>query len=153
MPSKVSDKNKKESKKSYGKDEVLVMFESLRDDISILAEGQQAIKDELTEFKGEMYSFKDEMYTFKEETNNNFEVLRNDLDNFKEETNNNFKAMFEYLSRMEDDVAEIKAELNSKKDSEKISKKWMNEIEKRLSQLEKKLVDKRISALKQKYKA
>lgn len=86
-------KNKKESKKSYAKDEVLVMFESLRDDISILAEGQQGIrddldnfkeetnvnfrmlKDELTEFKVEMYSFKDEMYSFKEETNNNFKAM------------------------------------------------------------------------------
>jgi septal ring factor EnvC (AmiA/AmiB activator) len=135
MKKKVAVKIKKESKESYSKDEVLVMFESLQDSIGILAEGQQSIKDELSEFKGEMYSFRDEMYIF------------------KKQTEDNFSAVFKYLASLEDEVAEIRADLNKNKENEKISKRWMREIEKRLAQLEKKLVAKRIRALKQKYKA
>ncbi|MFA6183792.1 MAG: hypothetical protein WC682_01680 [Parcubacteria group bacterium] len=133
-------KNKKESKKSYDKDEVLVMFESLQDSIGFLAEGQQSIKDELTSFKDEMYIFKDEMYSFRDE-----------MYIFKKQTEDNFGAVFKYLSSLEDEVMEIRADLKKNKENKSASKKWMQGIEKRLTQLEKKLVVKRIGTLKQKY--
>lgn len=49
-------------------------------------------------------------------------------------------------------MAEIKKDLNKNKENRNVPKKWMKEMEKRLAQLEKKLVTKRIGVLKQKYK-
>lgn len=62
------------------------------------------------------------------------------LDGFMDETRENFKAVFVYLSRVEDDLAEIKQlkkEVAQIKKEQKADKEWIRRVERRLEKLEK----------------
>lgn len=54
---------------------VLVVMESVRDDVKLLAEGIGATHKELRNFKNEMYEFRNEMYEFKDEAKANFKAV------------------------------------------------------------------------------
>jgi capsule polysaccharide export protein KpsE/RkpR len=108
----------KKIEKIFQGSEVMVLIEDFNNKIDLMAEGQQAIREELSEFKGEMYCFRDEMYGFKKDTGSNFVSLR------------------EYLSHIEDELMEIKADLAIRKKFEAVNKDWMKAMEKRIIKIE-----------------
>ena len=125
--------------KSKGRsdDEVLVMFESLKNDIQIIAEGQSSLSERFDNFRDEMYGFKDEMYGFKDEMCG----FRDEMYGFRDETKNNFKVVFEYLSRIDDELQDIKKEIKEIKIilDKKAEIKIVLDLEKRVEKLEKEL--------------
>lgn len=60
----------------------------------------RTLGDSLNEFKHEMYGFRDDMYGFRDE-----------MYGFRDETKKNFELVFQYLSRIDDEVQDIKKEL------------------------------------------
>lgn len=118
--------NKKIKKKA--EDYVAVLLERVHSDIKLIAEGQIGVQRQLDEFKDEMHSFKDEMLEF------------------KQDTKSGFRQIFEYLSRIEDEIMEIKEDLRDNYERKGWDKKWREAIEKRLEKIEKSLVDKKMIA-------
>lgn len=98
------------------KDYTAVLLEEMRGDIKLIAEGQISLRQELGEFKNEMYIFRDEMYAFKDE----MYVFRNEMYNFKDETQGNFRFVAKQLLSIDNELQEIKENLNQKAD-----KKWV----------------------------
>jgi len=139
--------------KSKGRsdDEVLVMFESLKNDIQIIAEGQSSLSERFDNFRDEMYGFKDEMYGFKDEMcgfrdemygfRDEMYGFRDEMYGFRDETKNNFKVVFEYLSRIDDELQDIKKEIKEIKIilDKKAEIKIVLDLEKRVEKLEKEL--------------
>lgn len=114
---KKTDKEK-EIERIFKGSEVMVLIEDFNSKVGLLAEGQQAIREDLREFKDEMYGFRDEMHNFKQDTEANFRSLR------------------EYLSRIEDELMDIKAELAISKQFELTTKDWIKTMEKRVVRIE-----------------
>ena len=137
----------KQIEKIFKGSEVMVLIEDFNNKVGIISEGQQAIREDLKEFKVEMYSFRDEMYSFRDEMysfrdemysfKDEMYSFKDEMLAFKQDTKSNFQSVFDYLSRFEDEIGFIKIELAERKEKEKIDKKWMVAIEKRLADLEK----------------
>ncbi len=137
--------------KSRSDDEVLIMFESLKNGIQIIAEGQSSLserfddfRDEMYEFKNEMYGFRDEMYGFRDEMygfRDEMYEFKGEMYSFRDETKNNFKVVFEYLSRIDDELQDIKKEIKEIKIilDKKVEIKIVLDLEKRVEKLEKEL--------------
>ena len=111
---------KKFIKNTFSATEVGVLIEDMQNGIQVIGEQHgdiikkiDDIKDELCEFKGEMSEFKSEMKA-------------------------NFKAVFEYLSRIEDDFIALRKKVE-KLDTEKISPKDFNWLKNKVLELEKRL--------------
>jgi predicted nucleic acid-binding Zn-ribbon protein len=121
---KKTDKEK-EIERIFKGSEVMVLIEDFNSKVGLLAEGQQAIREDLREFKDEMYGFRDEMYGFRDE-----------MHNFKQDTEANFRSLREYLSRIEDELMDIKAELAISKQFELTTKDWIKTMEKRVVRIE-----------------
>jgi chromosome segregation ATPase len=125
---------KKFIKNTFSATEVGVLIEDMQNGIQVIGEQHgdiikkiDDIKDELCEFKGEMSEFKGEMSEFKGE-----------MSEFKGEMKANFKAVFEYLSRIEDDFVALRKKVE-KLDTEKISPKDFNWLKNKVLELEKRL--------------
>lgn len=74
--------------------------------------------------------------------------LRESLDTFKVETKNNFSVAMEYLSRIDDELSNIREELEERKKTENIDKNWMEKIERRLAKAEEQIKKQRFLAVK-----
>jgi DNA repair exonuclease SbcCD ATPase subunit len=81
-----------------------------------------------------MLGFKDEMHSFKDEM----------LD-FKRDTKNSLQQVLEYLSRIEDEIVEIKEDLRNNYEKKGWDKDWRMAIEKRLERIEKALTKKKLA--------
>lgn len=148
----------KEVERIFKGSEVMVLIEDFNNKIGLLADGQQAIREDLGEFKeemrvfkenteigiaslrSEMHSFKGEMHSFKGE----MYIFRDEMYGFKRDTESNFKFLREYLSRIEDELMEIKAELVIRKKFETETSDWMKEMEKRVIKLEAQLQQRKV---------
>ena len=138
----------KEIEKIFKGSEVMVLIEDFNNKIGIMSEGQQAIRDDLKEFKGEMYEFRDEMHEFKNEMHEFKRDTEANFNSFKKDTDSNFVSVREYLSRIEDELMEIKAELAIRKKFELVSKDWMDAMEKRVMKIEAQLQKKKVAVAK-----
>lgn len=74
--------------------------------------------------------------------------LRDGLNDFKVETKNNFSAVFDYLSRIDDELSNIREELEKRKKTENIDKNWLEKIEQRLEKAEQQLKKQKLMAAK-----
>jgi len=111
-----SSKTKKvQKKKTENYDKVLL--ERMHDDIKLIAEGQVGIQRQL-------------------------DALTDRVCGFEDDTKSNFKLFFEHLSRIEDEIMEIKDDLKNNYERKGWDKKWREVIEKRLEKIEKILVNK-----------
>ena len=98
----MTDNNKKR-KKDISEDRYTnVILEEMNDNIKILAEGQVAFRDDLADFK--------------KDTRQNFKLLSQELTDFKVDTKQNFDLVFKYLAGIEDELADVKRELEGIKD-------------------------------------
>lgn len=114
---KIKSAKIKKSPKKKSENYNSVLLERMHDDIKLIAEGQVGIQRRLDGVESEIACF-------------------------KEETENNFKLFFEHLSRIEDEIMEIKNDLKDNYEKKGWDKKWREAIEKRLEKMEKILVNK-----------
>jgi predicted nucleic acid-binding Zn-ribbon protein len=137
---------KKKILKSTKKDEVLIVLEKMNDNIGIIAEGQQFLKEEMNrrfddsdkninDFKDEMFGFSKGMYSFRDE-----------MYKFRDDTKANFKAILEHqfntddrLESIEKELKEIKSEIKEMKKKSNLDEGWVALIEKRIGFIEKQL--------------
>ncbi len=138
-------KLKPRKKAEVKRDQYTVVLEDVRRQFGVMKEGFSGMHrrfdkldkkvdnnhKEFLEFRNEMTDFKSEMTDFKSE-----------MTDFKSETNGNFKAVFEYLSKIDDeiqsielDIADLKNTLKNKADLDRIT-----QIEKEIVIIKRELV-------------
>ena len=116
---------KKFIKDTFSATEVGVLIEDMQNGIQVIGEQYGDLKKGIKEIKSELGEFKDEM------------------GEFRNETKANFKAVFDYLSRIEDDFVALKEKVEKLDNEETNSKdfKWLKnkvlEIEKKLEEYKK----------------
>lgn len=133
------------SAKTTSKDQLGVVLEDVKEKFDIIIEGQKAseqklerkivssalrLEEKADELRGEFVELRDE-----------FVELRDEFTGFKNDTENNFKQVFQYLSKIEDelmsvkiDIADIKKTLTQKADKDRVAL-----LEERVAKLEQKL--------------
>ena len=116
---------KKFIKDTFSATEVGVLIEDMQNGIQVIGEQYGDLKKEIKGIKSELGEFKDEM------------------GEFRNETKAYFKAVFDYLSRIEDDFVALKEKVKKLDNEETNSKdfKWLKnkvlEIEKKLEEYKK----------------
>ena len=93
------EKNKRKKDSVFSGNQVMMMLEGVMDSIGILAESHKTLE-------GKMDQRFDKM-------DQRFDKMDQRFDKFEAETNANFKSVFEYLSRIEDEIVDIKKELKN----------------------------------------
>jgi len=145
-------KLKPRKKAEVKRDQYTVVLEDVRRQFGVMSEGFSGMHrrfdkldkkvdsnhKEFLEFRGVMIGFKNEMTDFKSEMID----FKDEMTDFKSETNSNFKAVFEYLSKIDDeiqsielDIADLKNVLKNKADLDRIT-----QIEKELVIIKRELV-------------
>jgi len=132
----MAPKNKPESKTKpeIKKDHFEALLENMNDNIKLVAEGQAAFRDEFTDFRDETRANFKTIFEFRDETQANFKTLFE----FRDETRANFKIVFDYLSRIDNELQDIKKELKLL-DETKVDKQKFNDLTQRVARLERKL--------------
>lgn len=133
--------NKKEER-YLTENQLGVILEDVNHKFDLILEGQETVKNEIREEFNERFDkFEKRLDKFE----NKFDKFKNRLDRlekgfneFKKETNSNFKMIFKYLSRIEDEIVEIKLEIKDLKEN-KADKIKINDLEKRVIILEREI--------------
>ncbi len=86
------EKNKRKKDSVFSGNQVMMMLEGVMDSIGILAESHKTLEGKMDQ---------------------RFDKMDQRFDKFEAETNANFKSVFEYLSRIEDEIVDIKKELKN----------------------------------------
>lgn len=100
--------------KNFTESEVGALVEHFDESLKLIAEGQ---------------------VSFREDVKRDFGKVWTEMISMKQEMRSNFKTVFEYLSRIDDELAEIKARLK-KLDEAKVDRKEFNILERRLAEAE-----------------
>ena len=154
---------KQATKKTYSEDYVRAMLEEIPSDFKVFGEGLNGVQKSLNDFKAEteanfetLFRFRDEtkanfetLFEFRDETKANFETLFEFRDEtaanfkkvfeFKAETKDNFSTTMDYLSRIDDEITDIRAELEKGKKAGKMEESWFKKIEQRVAIVERQL--------------
>ena len=149
---------KQATKKTYSEDYVGAMLEEIRSDFKVFGEGLNGVQKSLNDFKAETEANFETLFRFRDETKANFETLFEFRDEtkanfeklfeFKAETKDNFSTTLDYLSRIDDEITDIRAELEKGKKAGKMEESWFKKIEQRVSIIEKQLKNQRSLAIK-----
>ena len=89
-----------------------VILEDINSKFDLVLEGHAALDKK----------FDKKIDEFKNETQLNFEAIRNELGEFKNETRLNFEAIKEYLSRIDEEIQDIKKTLSGKADLQRLER-------------------------------
>jgi hypothetical protein len=128
---KKDKKNKKKEDSVFSGNQVMMMLEQVMDNISILAESHQALKNKMDgKFDGLEQRF--------DGLEQRFDGLEQRFDKFEKETGDNFRSVFEYLSRIEDEIVDIKQELK-RLQKNKADRNEVLDLMRRVEVLEKKI--------------
>ncbi len=149
---------KQATKKTYSEDYVGAMLEEIRSDFKVFGEGLNGVQKSLNDFKAETEANFETLFRFRDETKANFETLFEFRDEtkanfeklfeFKAETKDNFSTTLDYLSRIDDEITDIRAELEKGKKAGKMEESWFKKIEQRVSIIEKQLKNQKSLAIK-----
>lgn len=133
--------------KNSRNDQMMVLLEDMREGIKLVAEGHSILERKIDENYSSLSKRMDENYSSLnkkmddgfEEAKEELHDFRTEMDGFKNETGNNFKIIFEYLSRIDDELAEIKAEMEEfrKELKNKVDIERFEKLEKRIFAIEK----------------
>ncbi len=133
------DKDKEES--VFRGNEVMMMLEQMSDGIAVIAEEQKALRIELTgkidDVRTELTGKIDDVRT--ELTGKIDDVrteLKEEIQEFRNEVNEKFDSVFEFLSSIEDELVDLRREINTLKETKADDEKVM-ELDQRVSVLEK----------------
>ena len=140
---------KQATKKTYSEDYVGAMLEEIRSDFKVFGEGLNGVQKSLNDFKAETEANFETLFRFRDETKANFETLFEFRDEtkanfeklfeFKAETKDNFSTTLDYLSRIDDEITDIRAELEKGKKAGKMEESWFKKIEQRVLIVERQL--------------
>jgi DNA anti-recombination protein RmuC len=117
-------KNKSPEESVFKGNEVMIMLEQMSDGIAIIAENQQGLTKRFDKFEGRFDKFE-----------GRFDKFEGRFDKFERETNEKFEQVFEYLSRIEDEIVALRKDLEILKET-KADKKDLLGFDKRLKILE-----------------
>jgi uncharacterized phage infection (PIP) family protein YhgE len=135
MPKKIIKKNN--PTESSREDKMMVILEDMRDEIKIVAEGHSVLQNGIYELSkelgGELSNFGKELTSVKKELTS----FRKEFNEFRNDTKDNFKILFEYLSRIDDEISDIKNELKNNYKKKGWDVKWRKAIEERVEKMEK----------------
>ncbi len=120
---------KKQSiKKTYSEDYVGAILEEIRSDFKVFGEGLSVVQRGLDEVKADLS-------LFKAETRGNFAKVFE----FQTEAKDNLSTTLEYLSKIDDEITDIRAELEKGKKAGKMEESWFKKIEQRVLIVERQL--------------
>lgn len=121
----------KEVLKVFSGSEVIMVLEKMDDSIKLVAEGQMGLQRQLDEFKGETRA------EFKKVEANFGKVFGKlaEHDRKFEEIDSKFETVFNYLSRIDDEIVALKNE-TAKADWKKMNRSEFEGFNKRLEKLE-----------------
>ncbi len=144
------DKDKEES--VFRGNEVMMMLEQMSDGIAVIAEEQKALRIELTgkiddvrtELTGKIDDVRTELTgkidDVRTELTGKIDDVRTEfkeeIQEFREEVNEKFDSVFEFLSNIEDELVDIRKEINVLKETKADDEKVI-ELDERVSALEK----------------
>jgi len=131
---------KQATKKTYSEDYVGAMLEEIRSNFKVFGEGLSGVQVGLNEIKDDLSNVKEDLKMFKLETRSNFAKVFE----FQTEAKDNLSTTLEYLSKIDDEITEIKAELEKGKKAGKMEESWFKKIEQRVSIVEKQLKSQKI---------
>ena len=118
---------KKAIEETFTGTQVGMILEDVRDDFKVIAEQHTDIMKKINGLEDKFGSLDDKVGS-----------LEGKLDKFVIETRDNFKAVFDYLSRIEDDFVALKEKVE-KLDAEKTSSKDFKWLKNKVLEIEKKL--------------
>ena len=125
--------NKKQTEESiFRGNEVMMMLEQMSDGIAIIAEEQKTLKEGQKELKEEIQGVRTEL---KEEIQGIRTELNGKIDGLSGEMNEKFDQVFEFLSNIEDELVDLRKEVEEIKKNG-ATKKDMEELDGRISILE-----------------
>lgn len=101
-----------------------VLLESMEKHFRLVLEGHAALDKELKDFRTDFREFRNE-------TRFNFKTLIERADVFENKTDVNFKAILEYLSRIDDEIQDLKRRLTGKAEVERLER-----LEQRVAHIE-----------------
>jgi len=143
----MASKNKLKSKikPAVKKDHFEALLENMNDNIKLVAEGQTSFREEVnarfdgvdqrfTAFQKETRANFKTIFDFRDETRANFKTIFD----FRDETHANFKTVFGYLSRIDNELQDIKISLK-RLDETKLDKGEFDDLAKRVARLEREL--------------
>lgn len=137
--------------KTFKESEVVVILEDIKGKFDLLAEGQKTIRDEMRRgFKEVREDMNAEVSVLRGEMKVGLNDLKLEMKTGFKEMNSRFKQVLEYLSRVEDELMEIKTELKRQKENTP-DKEGYDKLEKRVSVLEKQLAEYKGLAMKKKF--
>lgn len=135
---------KQVTRKTYSEDYVGTILEEIRSDFKVFGEGLNDVRRVVDEIKVDLNEVREDLSVFKIETRANFKTLFE----FKAETKDNFSTTLEYLSRIDDEVTDIRAELEKGKKAGEMEESWFRKIEQRLSIVENQLKSRKSLVIK-----
>ncbi|MDD3486757.1 MAG: hypothetical protein PHF35_00020 [Candidatus Moranbacteria bacterium] len=125
---------KKIIKETFSGTQVGMILEDMQDGIKLIGEQHGHIVKKIDNMENRFDKLEDRF----DKLENRFDGLENKLDNFIQETGDNFKAVFEYLSRIEDDFIALTKKIE-KLDIEKVSVNDFNWLKDKVLEIEKRL--------------
>lgn len=141
-----------------------VLMEDMRDDIKLLAEGQMALNERFGRLEAKVDNLEIKVDRLEAKFDNleirvdsletKLDAVDNKIDTqiglLRTEMNEKFQLVFEYLSRIEDEIVELRAELK-RVDREKVSREEFEQFVRRLEKVERELERQKVR-LEEKYK-
>jgi uncharacterized coiled-coil DUF342 family protein len=125
-----------------------VFLEDMHGDIKLIAEGQSGLRIEVKELRQELHQ---EVGDLRQEMHHEIGSLRQEMHHevkgLRSEMNSQFKMLFQYLSRIEDELMEIKKDFKNFKETS-VNKKDYDTLEKRITRIEEKLEKYQVMSLK-----
>ena len=122
--------NKDKEESVFRGNEVMMMLEQMSDGIAVIAEEQKALRIELTgkidDVRTELTGKIDDVRT----------ELKEEMQEFRNEVNEKFDSVFEFLSSIEDELVDLRKEINILKETKTDDEKVM-ELDQRVGVLEK----------------
>ena len=128
-------KKSKRVKKNSTQNHSGVLLEEMNSNLKLVLEGHAGLDKKIDGLRGEMNSKFDGL---RGEMNSKFDGLRGEMNLKFDKVDNNFKTVFEYLSKIDDELQFIKLELTQIKSDlkKKADLDYLKILEKRINKIE-----------------
>ena len=131
-------KNNKKSESVFKGNEVMMMLEQMQGGISIIAEEQKSMRNDMDRgFKKLRSDIDGEFKKLRSDMDGEFKKLRSDMNEGFKKVDERFDSVFEFLSSIEDGLVDLRKEINILKET-KADKDYVINFDKRIGILEKK---------------
>jgi chromosome segregation ATPase len=135
MTKKINSRSKK-VEKIFSGTEVGVLIEHFESRLDAVIEGQKIFEEKIENRFDSLENRFDSLENRFDSLENRFDSLEKRFNNFEADTKANFKTVFKYLSRIDDEISDIKVRLE-KIEENTTNKKEINFLKVRMEKLEK----------------